>query len=337
LFWFRLVFNLPDPSALAALRLELPRQKGQSRAPVKLSNTMPKPIFPARLLDHVVLAATDLATVRLRLGQLGFSVAPEARHPFGTENACVFLADGTYLEPLAIASREECEASAKAGNVFVARDQAYRFRHGTEGLEAVVFKTEDADGDHAAFQAEGLSAGAMLEFSRPMKLPDGGEHTASFKLAFAADLRSPDFYAFTCQRINVPAMTQSQLTQHENGVLGIAQVVLSEANPSDFQYFLQTIAGQREVVATSFGLELQTANAKLSVMTGAALALHFGQNLCSHSRGLRGRAIVFSVRSLADVASLLRENSVECQTSGNRIVVAPQPGQGVIFAFEETP
>jgi hypothetical protein len=29
-------------------------------------------------------------------------VAADARHPFGTENACVFFADGTYLEPLAL-------------------------------------------------------------------------------------------------------------------------------------------------------------------------------------------------------------------------------------------
>ncbi len=79
-------------------------------------------------LDHLVLPTVDIALARERLGKLGFTVAPDARHPFGTQNACVFLADKTYLEPLGVASAEQCEKSIMDGNVFVARDQAYRFR-----------------------------------------------------------------------------------------------------------------------------------------------------------------------------------------------------------------
>ena len=56
----------------------------------------------ARPLDHLVIPVTDLKAARSRLTRLGFTVAAEARHPFGTENACVFLADKTYLEPLAV-------------------------------------------------------------------------------------------------------------------------------------------------------------------------------------------------------------------------------------------
>jgi len=63
-----------------------------------------------RNVDHLVLPVSDLGTSRERMTALGFTVAPEAVHPFGTENACVFFADGTYLEPLAIAQREDCEA-----------------------------------------------------------------------------------------------------------------------------------------------------------------------------------------------------------------------------------
>ena len=52
------------------------------------------------LLDHLVLPTVNIAMARERLGRLGFTVAPDARHPFGTENACVFFADKTYLEGL---------------------------------------------------------------------------------------------------------------------------------------------------------------------------------------------------------------------------------------------
>ena len=69
----------------------------------------------ARLLDHLVLPVAELSAARNRLTQLGFTVAADAQHPFGTENACVSLADKTYLEPIAVASREDCEAAALGG------------------------------------------------------------------------------------------------------------------------------------------------------------------------------------------------------------------------------
>ena len=70
-----------------------------------VSSRTPRPI------DHLVLPVSDLGVARDRLTALGFTVAKDARHPFGTENCCVFLSDGSYLEPLGIANREECEAS----------------------------------------------------------------------------------------------------------------------------------------------------------------------------------------------------------------------------------
>ncbi|RUT98898.1 VOC family protein, partial [Mesorhizobium sp. USDA-HM6] len=48
-------------------------------------------------LDHLVLPTRSLEIARQRLSSLGFVVAPTGLHPFGTENACVFFADGTYL------------------------------------------------------------------------------------------------------------------------------------------------------------------------------------------------------------------------------------------------
>lgn len=110
-----------------------------------------------RPVDHLVLPVVDLDTARQRLEALGFTVAPSAQHPFGTENACVFFSDNTYLEPLAIAQRETCETEARNGNVFVARDQAYRFRNGQDGFSALVMGTQDAGADHKEFVRSGIS------------------------------------------------------------------------------------------------------------------------------------------------------------------------------------
>lgn len=289
----------------------------------------------SRAIDHLVLAVTDLAAARARLFLLGFTVAPDARHPFGTENACVFLKDGTYLEPLAIGSDADSRASARDGNVFTARDRAFRFRHGQEGLEAVVFQTSDALADHGAYVETGFSGGGMLDFSRPFRTPEGAESIASFRLAFAADLRSPDFFAFTCQRLNTVAVDRSVLTAHENGALGLARVTLCEPHPQDFADFLEVASrgGRPERVGEC--LEMDAGGSSLSVVTHAEFEARFGRKYCGHARGLRGRAVSFHVASLEAVTTLLRRNGVVHETIGKRLVVPEASGQGVLYSFEE--
>jgi catechol 2,3-dioxygenase-like lactoylglutathione lyase family enzyme len=288
----------------------------------------------SRAIDHLVLPVIDLDTARHRLTQLGFTVAADARHPFGTENACVFFADDTYLEPLAVGSREDCLEAARAGNVFVARDQAFRFRRG-EGLSAVVVKTEDAEADHARFVAAGLSAGEMLRFSREFRFPDGRVAEGSFRLAFAGDLRSPDFFAFSCERVNAFPADRGALLVHANAASGLSRVVLSEDNPSDFHEILEIVLNQRDVVAHSFGLTIETVNVKVDVLTPEGLRAHYGLAPRGTERGLMGAAVVFASRDLGVTAACLAGNGIAYQTVGARLVVPPQPGQGLGFAFEE--
>jgi hypothetical protein len=282
-----------------------------------------------------VLPVEDLDTARARHSALGFTVAADARHPFGTENACVFFADGTYLEPLGIAQREECEEAARSGNVFVARDQAYRFRRSENGFSALVVGSKDAGADHDRFVELGMSGGDMLTFSRPMKLPDGSEVTPSFKLSFAADLRAPDFFGFAVERINVPAADRSALTNHPNGVVGISEVILSEPNPTDFQYFIQELACNREVDANSFGMSVELDGATVTVFNKAGLETHLGIVDPSRERGLMGRAVVYRVADLQALSALLLKNEVAVRQVAGRLIVDPAPGQGACYCFEE--
>lgn len=295
-----------------------------------MSNSISSP----RAIDHLVLPITDLETARERLTHLGFTVAADARHPFGTENACVFFADDTYLEPLAVGSREDCLEAARTGNVFVARDQAFRFRR-VEGLSAIVVKTEDALADDAAYREDGMSAGSVLDFARQFRFPDGQTAEGAFRLAFAADLRAPDFFAFACQRINPLPTDRDSLLVHANGATGLRRVVLVEENPSDFQYLLETVVDQRDVTAHSFGLSIQTANVAVDVLTPEGFRLHFGQELLVSERGLVGAAVVIAVDDLGVTEACLAAKGVSYQKMGARVVVAPEKGQGVTFAFEE--
>ncbi|MEO1747946.1 MAG: VOC family protein [Pseudomonadota bacterium] len=274
-----------------------------------------------RAFDHAILPVESLVAARTRHEALGFTVAPEAKHPFGTENCCIFFEDGTYLEPLAINQREHCERAALRGNQFTMRDQTFRFRNGDNGFSAIALKSDDADADHKQFRDEGISAGRKLKFGRTFVTPDGEKKKASFKLSFAADLRAPDFFGFTVQRLQMPDAGSSVLASHANGVTGIREVILSESNPTDFQYFLQEFSGQRETEAHSFGMEIKLGDLTLNVMTPEALRAYFGVETSGSGRGLRLEGIVFAGGKLENM-----------RQHGRYKIADRAPGQGAFYA-----
>lgn len=290
--------------------------------------------YEPRSLDHCVLPVEELSVARARLEALGFQVAADARHPFGTENACIFFADGTYLEPLAIDQRETCEDTARRGNVFTARDQAFRFRNGDNGFSAVVTRSDDADVDHKRFRRDGISAGRKLLFGRTITDAAGKTAQATFKLAFAADLRSPDSFFFACERINAPDVDRSSLEAHPNSVTGIVEIIASEANPADFQYVLQDVLTNRDTQAHSFGIEIAGGDFVMNVMTPEGLRVHFGIERQVPTRGLRFEGIVFSLRDPAALMAHLETTGIATHRHGRFLVVDRAPGQGAFFAFD---
>ncbi len=299
---------------------------------IQSKNTSPRVAKP---LDHLVLPTQDLEVAKARLEALGFIVAPVGIHPFGTENACVYFSDGTFLEPLAIGQRETAEAATLHGNQFTARDAAFRFRRGVEGLSAIVMGSNDAKTDHETFVKAGISAGNILDFGRDFETPEGAKARMDFRLAFASDLRSPDFFGFTCERINVPKADRSKLIGHENGVVSIKCVVLTEPNPTDFQYLFQELIDEREVDAHSFGMDILCANSIISVLTHEGFEGKFGVHVHGTMRGLIARAIIFGTSNIAALRAQLTKSNIKFTEHLSRVIVAPTRGQGAYFVFEE--
>lgn len=283
-------------------------------------------MMPGRQIDHCVLPTANLDVARRRLTALGFTVAPRGLHPFGTENCCVYFADGTFLEPLAVADQVKAGIASMRGNMFTARDAAFRYRLGDEGFSALVLGTEDAAGDHRDFSRAGISAGRILNFSRPFIDAAGRSDTASFKLAFAADLRAPDAFFFTCQRVNAPAVDRSALQQHANGARRIKAVVLEAPEPEDFAAFLQHIV-RAMPEQTPDGLRFGAANGNVLVRRSA-------KPRGLPRPGLRLAEIVFGVESLAKVRSAFDAAAIRHEVQPGRLTVAPAAGQGAAFAFE---
>jgi hypothetical protein len=325
------MYTKQEPAA-KAFALECTGLLAQMAAMPTMNRSDARSIDP-RSVDHCVLPVADLSAARQRLQALGFTVAADALHPFGTGNCCVFFADNTYLEPLAVVDATKAQASAQAGNAFTRRDLAYRYRCGEDGFSALVFKTDDAKADNAGFLNAGISGGQTLEFTRDFTDSSGKSDTASFRLAFAADLRAPDCFFFTCERVRSPQVDRSALQRHANGVTRLKAVMLAAPRAADFADFLSTVAKSEPAVPREQGSEFQAGNARIDLMDDAEFASRFGATpLCDP--GLRLRSIVFGVGDLDKLQSLLRQSGASYDKHGSTIAVLPAAGQGAFFMFE---
>ena len=288
----------------------------------------------AAAIDHLVLPVGNLSVARSRLTKLGFTVAPDGLHPFGTANACVFLADGTYLEPLGITNRRQATVAAQKGNVFAARACGFQTSRKREGLSALAIATDDAAADQARFQLEGISAGEMLEFARQVKMPDGSGSEARFRLAFAGDQRAPDFFFFTVQRLDPLPADREALERHSNAVTGIGEVILAADDPGGFAALAEAALGCEPESQVGI-IRFAAANGHVRLASNQDLESELALPASSQTGGLLGRAIIFKTADLAVTEITLAANDVTFIRREGRVLVQAAQGQGVLFGFEE--
>src|SRR5437762_2484542 len=127
-------------------------------------------------IDHLVIAVPDLDVAAHELEQgIGLAVTGGGRHPdAGTENRIAFLADGSYLELIAVEDREVARAQPLGATVLRILDE----RGG--GLAAFALVEDHLETTVAELQANGSAIGPARRGSRMR--PDGElvEWTAAF-------------------------------------------------------------------------------------------------------------------------------------------------------------
>ena len=175
----------------------------------------------------------------------------------------------------------------------------------------------------------------MVRFGRNFETPTGEKGRVSFLLAFASDARSPDADFFSCQVLDAPKVDRSALQNHANGVVGLKEVILSEVNPTDFQYFFQTLLNQREMDADSFGMSFETQNANVSVHSPDGMQAFYGLETERNERGMQFQAFVLAVKSLDETQAYLENAGISASRRGNKLIVAPAAGIGTTMMFEE--
>jgi hypothetical protein len=216
-----------------------------------------------RGLDHIVVAVRDLTAAGRAWEALGFTVTPENRHPWGTINRLVQL-DGFFVELLAIGDEsliDEPDADALSFGAFN-RD----FLKTGEGASMLVAESKDPAADREAFEHLGLHVYAPFSFERTATFKDGSTGKVGFDLTFLTDPLLPDLAFFTCRNRYPDMFWNADFQNHANGASQIRAVYFVSQDPSDHHEFLGGFTGQREMRATSLGLDVVTPRGKICVL-----------------------------------------------------------------------
>jgi len=167
-------------------------------------------------LDHVVICVSNLEEAIADYGRLGFTVLRGGEHASGTtQNAIVALADGTYLELMALTGKTSTGGA----------DYSFLLQEG-EGFVAYALRVDDLTAIQGELTERGVSLKAPSSGGRAR--PDGQAMRWNI-LNLQQSGMSPFFIQDeTARNLRVP--DQADATTHENKVVGITGVYIPVAD-----------------------------------------------------------------------------------------------------------
>lgn len=259
-----------------------------------------------RALDHVVFNARDrMDEVVATFARLGFLVGARGHHTLGSINhTVVFAAD--YLELLGFPpgapppARPELQARGL-------------------GLMATVLGTPDAIATRGELVAAGLAPRPVQAFSRPVRLPDGGQAEAAFRVTRLEPDAVPGTWFYYCEHLTREAVWRAEWQAHANGATGIASLEIAVPHPESAAALYERCTGATAAHRPGGLVEFDLGSCTLRLAPAAGTA------------GMR--AIGFACRSLAQVAGVLRRAGIAFDASADRLTVDPGATFGSTLQF----
>lgn len=276
-------------------------------------------------VDHLVLKVRDLDRAREAYGRLGFKLTPPARHGgLGTANQTACLADRTYLEFLAI------EEPKSVGAPFD------RLRDAREGLAALALRTADVRDLHHTLTAQGMALDRPVSFTRPVELPDGPAE-ARFTAAPLPEGTLPGAAAFAFEQLTPDYVWQPEYLNHENGVVGVAYVVVASDHPEDTAAAYAKLF--RSTAEPSVEGAFTVAAGTHTILVATPAVLHWAWTadpLLSEPRPFLA-GIFLKVEDLHRAQQALQKSRMPVICSGGVLRVTSQHTLGVMLAFAVEP
>lgn len=277
-----------------------------------------------KALNHLVLAGNDPEAMRDAYGDLGFTLAPRAQHPFGTGNTVIQL-HGCYLELLSVTAPADIVEHQPGKFSFSAFNRDYLARH--EGFSMLVLDTRDARADIAGWSVAGLRTYEPFEFSRMAKMPDGADVRLGFALAYVSNPAAPWLGHFACQHFAPEYYAQPRYLTHANAAQAVRDVWISGDGALDLAGHFGVVTGAAGVADGLDRIVFETPTGEIVLADTARFEAAFGAPPPHSEDGPHLAGLTIRCETLHALAGkgLTRV--------GDRLVVPPKRAFGAAVAF----
>jgi hypothetical protein len=281
---------------------------------------MSRPL-PVPTLDHVVVNVRD----RIDEGaetyrRLGFTLTPRGYHTLGSINHLAMF--GTeYLELIA----------APAGDT-----RRQEILAAPEGLNGLVWGTEDSDGIYEALHAAGVPIEPPQQFSRPVELADGARD-ATFRTVRVTSGTTPAGRLYFCHHLTRDLVWRDEWRHHANGVVGVMRAVIAARDPASLGGLFARMFGADALRKIGDECRLRVGLSRFDVITPAALQREFGDAAPDgQGRTEFMAALTLRSKSLEATAKALQAGGIAgTRHESDRIVVPAAAAFGTVLEFRE--
>ena len=168
---------------------------------------------PARpkeyLFDHLVVMGRDSLNELSELFQdKGFHLTPLAHHNLGSSNRLIML-DSTYIELLGWEKGKQIQRAEIANQAI--------------GLDALVFRTNDAQACYEQLKASGFAVNPVQDLSREGEFM-GNTVLVEFKTVRFSEQPIPGLRIYFCEHLTPEYVWQEQWLTHANTVNSLKQI-----------------------------------------------------------------------------------------------------------------
>jgi hypothetical protein len=188
-------------------------------------------------LDHIVIVVNDLEQAAIDYQQLGFTVVPGGKHPVGSHNVLISLADGSYIEIIAFC-REAVDhrwwAPLQKG----------------ERLVDFCMQTDNLRGDTLKLRAAGVAINDPVPWSRTR--PDGYELKWLLSLVHGSQR---GVAPFLIQDVTPREERIPQAVDHKNRAIGIETLTIAVGDLAAVQRWYEGVLGNRSTKITDDKLQ----------------------------------------------------------------------------------
>ncbi len=176
--------------------------------------------------DHLVIMARDqISLVAKQFSDLGFRLSAKSTHNLGSANQLIVL-DSTYLEIL----------GWEAGTI----PQRAEIANLAFGLDALVFRTSNAEACFNALKEAGFAPNAVQDLSRPAQV--GNEiKQAFFKTVRFSQQPIEGLRIYFCEHLTPNFVWVKADQQHPNQLNHLQSITLGSANPAETFFVLQKL------------------------------------------------------------------------------------------------